>query len=150
MRSEVKGDKMIMRASRSYDNHKRKAYAKWKPDEVFPFFVGVLHKKFDVYARSPLINMYLFEGEKEPDDMRLMRLTDKFTTEVPEAPKKEVTLSPSNSSTIIVVLAVVLVVLIGILAGFLKGKKKDDTIVVNDMEAGDTCRTDNSIPKEQA
>jgi len=69
-----------------------------------------------VYARTPLINLYLFEGDKEPDNIRLMRLTDPFTTSH----------HGGSATSIIVILLCILVVLGGLTLGyFLKKSKKE-------------------------
>jgi len=78
VKSEIKGNRMIMRASRDYRIPYTR-YAKWNVGDVKPFFVGVLHKKSEVYARSPLINLYVFDGGNEPEKIRLMRHADKYT-----------------------------------------------------------------------
>jgi hypothetical protein len=61
VRSEVKGKKIRIRSQREYQQSSKK-YAKWHTGEVRPFFIGVMHGKKEMYARTPLINLYAFEG----------------------------------------------------------------------------------------
>lgn len=67
--------------------------------------------------------MYLFDGPKEPENIRLMRLTDTFTSA-----------SGGGAGAVIAILVIILAGLLGFAVWFLKFKNKSDRNITNDPD----------------
>jgi len=112
-----------------------------------PFYVNVAHEKNDVVGKTPLVNMYLFEDDNAPVNVRMLRTRASYVDTPTE--------SGGAAGVIITILVLLLAAIAGGLYYWLKVKKQSMKDMVAFLpSAASKCRgrrdTPHSVKKDSA
>jgi len=144
LNSKVSGKRIRIRAKRDY---KPANGAQYRAGDEKPFYVNVAHEKNQVVGKTPLVNMYLFEGEDAPVTVRMLRSRESYV---------DVPTGGSNAAGVIITILVLLLAAIaGGLYYWLKVRKQSMRDMISFLpEAASKCRgrrdTPHTVPRDDS